>query len=845
MSVAQQNLRSLRAWFDDVLDADDDARAALLATAQAQDPSLAAQLRRLLSQHHRHLHSVTRQAAGALDEEEFLRAPPVATAGPWRLGEELGRGGMGRVFAAVRDDEVRQEVALKLVRRDLLDPRLLRRFSIERQLLASLEHPGICRLIDTGELPDGTPFVVMERVRGRPLLEHCDALRLDLRSRIGLFLSVLDAVAFAHRNLVVHRDIKPGNVMVDADGRAKLLDFGIAKRLEAGELAQTLTTDRAFTLSYAAPEQIRGENIGVAVDVYGLGALLYELLAGTPPFPTGKGSPGELERRILEQPPARMGDCLGSEGDRRALARGLRDARAMRRALEGDLDLIVQRCLRKRPEQRYASVDLLQLDLQRWIEGFPISGRLGERGYRLRRFVARHRWAVSISAISALLLLVAAGAIVLQSVDLRRQRDQLQLERDRAEQAVGFLHDAFISADPAQVAGVEVKARQILDAADAGLAKLLPHQPDLHASLATTIGSVRLALGDVPGALRLAREANRNDSTPESTVLLARSLFEAGEWDEAIRHIDGVPLDGTAGQEIRLLQASLAGQKDDFDGAIAILRELEREVAFEPADDRLRNEVAHQLIDAYRAAKRTAEAMGEADRLLARQQSALGPTHPLVQRTQSLRVTLLTRVNRYDDALALAEQLVEEVGRAYGRSGTRYANALMTLGMAQTNSKQYERALITTRAAVDAWRSTLGPNHYRTLRAQLNLAGLMYAASSTRKEAVALLTETLRGAEAQLGPADSLTVYFRQVLGSWRLAQGDAAGALEALTGELAEAGLTAAEPSTRAALLQLAATAAERIGCAPPVGVDRPRGGLCLAHARLARFRTEAVGEK
>ena len=838
---AVRAVRSLRAWFDEVLDADATARAVLLQAARGQDPALAEQLQRLLAQHERHLHSVTRQAAGALGDDAALGAPPIAQVGPWRLGEELGRGGMGRVFAAVRDDgAVRQEVALKLVRRDLLDERLLRRFSTERQLLAALEHPGLCRLIDTGELPDGTPYVVMERVRGQPLLEHCDAGHADLRKRLLLFQGVLDAVAYAHRNLVVHRDIKPGNVMVDEQGRTKLLDFGIAKRLEPGELAHTLTTDRAFTLSYAAPEQIRGGAVGIGVDVYGLGALLYELLAGAPPFPSGRASPGELERRILEQPPPPMSDTVAAGDVDRAHARGLRTPAELKRALRGDLDLIVQRCLRKSHEERYASVDLLQLDLQRFLDGQPISGRLAERGYRLRRFVGRHRLAVTIGAVSGLLLVTAAGAIVQQSFDLRRQRDELTLERDRAEQAAGFLRDAFLEADPARNAGVEVTARQILDAADARLHALRTAQPDLHAALATTIGSVRLALGDVSGALRLAREANTHDPGPEAETLLIRSLFEAGEWREAERLL-GPPGPAEAAERA-LVRAQLEVQRSDFDAAIARLRPLVKQTAARPVDDILRNEVSSRLIDAYRAAKRTPEAVAEADRLLATQLGELSPAHPLVQRTQAQRVTLLTRLNRYEEALALAEELVRQVGGKYGTSGTAYANALMTLGMAQGNMEQTDRALETTRRAVEAWKSALGPTHSRTLRAQLNVAGLLWSDGDTQAEAIELLAETLRGAEHQLAPEDTLTMYFRRLLATWRLELGDPGGALAALTGSAAEAGLARSDASVRTAHLQLAAKAALRLGCAPHAGAETPEPDACPDYASLRRFEQDST---
>src|SRR5690606_20871585 len=288
-----------------------------------------------------------------------------------------------------RDDgQFRKAVAVKLVRRGLEDPQALRRFRHERQILAALEHPNIDRLLDGGVSDDGRPYLVMEHVEGEPLDRYCDARRLPVEARLALFTAVCEAVRYAHRNLVVHRDLKPGNILVTGDGTVKLLDFGIAKLLEADDDADdvplTRTGLRPMTPEYAAPEQIRGEAVTTATDVYALGVVLYELLTGRRPYTAATTSLYETERAVLEQAPERPSTAVLKAGDR-ADDRGA-SPKALHRRLRGDLDTLLLTALRKEPERRYPSADALADDIRRHLEGRPLTARGDTFGYRLATF---------------------------------------------------------------------------------------------------------------------------------------------------------------------------------------------------------------------------------------------------------------------------------------------------------------------------------------------------------------------------------------------------------------------------------------------------------------------------
>jgi serine/threonine protein kinase len=361
--------------------------------------------------------------------------------GHYKILREIGRGGMGAVFLAERTDgEFQQQVALKIVRQTIADSELERRVRRERQILASLNHPNIASLHDGGVSENGEPYLVMEYVEGEPLLTFSENQNLNIEERLRLFLKICSAVSYAHRNLIIHRDIKPSNIFVTKDGEPKLLDFGLAKILDEhlSDETQTATAFRAFTPSYASPEQIRGRNITTASDVYSLGVVLYELLTSERPFKTEEKSFEDILKEISEREPTKPSEVASSQWsvvsesfkDQRPKTKDQKSNRQSaignRQSLRGDLDNIVLMALRKEPERRYSSVELFANDIERHLKGLPVSARPNTFGYRASKFIRRNKLAFAATALVALAI-VTGFAIALWQANVARQ------QRDRAE----------------------------------------------------------------------------------------------------------------------------------------------------------------------------------------------------------------------------------------------------------------------------------------------------------------------------------------------------------------------------------------------------------------------------
>jgi tetratricopeptide (TPR) repeat protein len=491
------------------------------------------------------------------DAASFLAAPPVPLAtdggradpeidrrlGPYRLVELLGRGGMGAVYRAVREDDFEQQVAVKLIRRELARGSVLHRFHAERAILARFDHPSIARLFDGGTTDDGRPYLVMERVDGLPVTEYCDVHRLSTARRLELFRQIVLTVAYAHQNLVVHRDLKPANILVTAEGVPKLLDFGIAKLLDPEGGQESTTGSRALTPRYASPEQIDGEGVSTVSDVYSLGVLLYQLLTGRLPCGLDDCTPHDVPRRICETPPDRPSTVVTDT------VASVRDGspRKLRRRLAGDVDAIVLKALRKEPRQRYASAEQLAADLRRHLQGLPVQARRGAWTYRVGKLARRYRWAV------AALVLILSSSVV-STVQWRRaeqERRQAVAERDRSERVSKLMKNLIKSANPDVAQGRELTAREILEEGREQLADVLEKDPELAATLAGALGDVYRNLGVYDEALELLEHAARLRRAlhPEGHEKLAVALNDLAGVHYYLEHSDAA---------VRLFREALA-----------------------------------------------------------------------------------------------------------------------------------------------------------------------------------------------------------------------------------------------------------------------------------------------
>jgi serine/threonine-protein kinase len=664
-------------------------------------------------------------AAGENSRAPLVESLDGQVLGRYRIVRKLGSGGMGDVYLAERaDDEYQQRVALKIVRGGLFSPQIQSRLRMERQILATLQHPNIARLLDGGRAPDGTPYLVMEYIDGEPIDAYCDRRRLSVAERLQLLRTICGAVHYAHQNLIVHRDLKPNNILITPDGVPKLLDFGIAKLLDSRHSAHTLAVThfeyRVMTPAHASPEQVRGDVITTASDIYVLGVLMYEMLCGKRPFRLVGTSLTDMERIICEQealPPSAMVARIMAETPEvmadLASHRSTTPAR-LRKQLSGDLDNIVGMSMRKDPERRYASAEQLAADLEHHLHGQPVLATSDTWLYRTRKFIRRH--ALSVTAGVAVVLMLAAFSAVtyIQAQKIAEERDVATAERTRAEQISSFLVELFELSDPSRSRGNQVTAREMLDIGARRIRFGLGDQPETRATLLGTIGRVYGSMGLHESSVELLQDALnsriRIHGERHAEVALARAAL------------------GTALCERGQLDACAA----QLDTALALQKELLGEDAV-----------------------------------------AVAPTLLAHGRLAQLRGDLDRAERYFNDSLAIY--------RHHGEDRTSAAASVMNeLAGLYTYRNDFERAATLFRAALDIDRQALGNDHPQVGIHVLNLA---FTSQSLGKldEAAALYTESLQILGKVLGETHPMTLDASANYGRFLHRRGDLARAEEVL----------------------------------------------------------------
>jgi serine/threonine-protein kinase len=742
-------------------------------------------------------------AAGAA-AELFEGRTRLRRVGAYRIVEELGRGGMGVVYSGERDDgQFRRRVAIKVMRSALGGPdskELSRRFKVERQILATLDHPNIGRLLDGGLTEDGRPYLVMEHVEGVPIDVYCDRKRLRIEDRLRLFCEVAHAVHYAHRNLVVHRDLKPSNIFVTADGVVKLLDFGIAKILDPSSVGETASLTgsgmRLMTPEYASPEQVRGEPITTATDVYGLGVVLYELLTGRRPFELSSKSPVDWQRVILEVEPVRPSSLVGRlQADRRPPAEGeparesgedrplivpadehawglpLLDARdyawktrraRLRRRLRGDLDRIVLMALRKEPARRYASAEGLAEDIERHLQGLPVIAQQDNRRYRIRKFVSRHRAETAAAALVGLSLITGAGVAFWQASVARHERDRAEVARLEAEQALGrseqvtgFLIGLFEAANPDQALADTVAARELLRRGMAR-AEELSGQPGVQARIFDAVGQVYERLGQYDRAQELFERAvalrlgERHELTQPDVAVslnnLAWVLRRKGEYTRA----EALHLEALA------IQERLLGPEHP--------------------------DVAETLMDLgflYPYLARLDDSEAAYRRALAIRRATLGDDDPRVAETLVMLASVRRRQGYWDEAERFFREALELQKRIYGTEHEEVAATMIHLGdIYQEHKRRYAEAEAIFREALGIQTRKLGDEHPKLIHGLNSLASVL-SAQGDHVAAESLFRRSLTIHRDIFGPdypgvAGSLSDVARELTAQGRYAEAEA-----------------------------------------------------------------------
>ncbi len=737
--------------FDRALELPAEEREAFVVAECGDDLELRAELRTLLATHEESTSFLTeppllpRGGLNALaDEVDAPSARVGERIGAWRVIEEIGRGGMATVYRAERVDcEFEQEGALKLLRRGLDTDDLVGRFRAERQILSSLDHPNIAGLLDGGATSDGRPYLVMERVDGVQVTEWCDDRGCTVEERLRLFLAVARAVHHAHGRLVVHRDLKPSNILVTSYGHVKLLDFGIAKLLDPdllpGDPVRTRSGHRALTPEYASPEQLRGDPVTTATDIYQLGLLLHRLLSGARPRDVrglGAGSPLsgiDTPDTTLPTAPSRI---VAGADETVAAARGLSRLRLQQR-LRGDLDTIVLTALRPEAGERYGSALEMARDVEKHLDGLPITARPPSAGYRARKFMSRHPWVAPVAVAIVGVIGLYVTTLLRHSSQLEAERNAARQQAERAEVVRNELVDVFQGAGPWLFEPLPRSGQATLEgslAAGVDRTRALERQPEMQIDLYTVLAGAYMGLGHPERARPLVREGLR---------LRAQA--------------DG-PRSASVAAGLRQLGRMLATQAR-YDSAAAVLGsglDVLRELPAAPDTMLLGTLIDLAWVEKLRGHPETAE------RLLTEvAEAALAdpgiPRDFLVQAYLDL-ASVYPRMEEYARARELAERAVELQRSRLGDGHPETAIALAGLSgvLWRTSHEDFGRAVELQRQAAQTMATTLGPKHPHTLTSRIKLA-LTMQSDGQIDEAADLLRESVAQHRELFGPLDPRT----------------------------------------------------------------------------------------
>jgi eukaryotic-like serine/threonine-protein kinase len=694
--------------------------------------------------------------------------------GPYRVVSILGYGGMSTVYRGERDDaQYHQTVAIKVLQHASVHPRLRSRLHSERHILATLDNPSIARLIDSGDLEDGTPYLVMEFVDGEPIDVYCDTRTLFIRERLELFIAVCGAVHYAHRNLIVHRDIKASNIFVTEEGAPKLLDFGIAKLLAPESLSHTLPVtrlqERILTPENAAPEQVLGRPITTATDVYSLGVLLYLLLTGRSPYRLLSYSQLQLERAICMDDPTRPSQMVISklkgevDSDRSRISdrRGLSPQR-LRARLSGDLDAIVAMAMRKEPDRRYASVEALADDLRKHLAGQPVRARHGDWRYNTAKFLRRNLLPVVATAALFVGLVFIAGMTLWQNYRISLARDATAQERDRAQEVSAFMVDVFSRADPFRAQGKEDTARDLLAQGAEKIKANSTLQPEVRAQLLESIGLADRRQGLSETAIPLLEQAVgiRREARPVDNRKLAAALANLAQAQT------------DAGRFV--------GAEQNIQQALSHLQDGDAPPTAETAD--ILFQYAHFLLNAKSDSERATQLFTQA---LGIYRSVPGDQHLAIAATLSS----LAAPAIWSGDFLKAEQYQREglnlLRSTVSHNYPDYASSLEGLGYILTERGKYVEAEQTLNEALQIERGDFGVDNQRVAGIEANLATI-YQRQGNSERAVALTTDALRIAAIRLGPGHYQVGYYLDALAYLYLVNGN----------------LTAAESHARRALV-------------------------------------------
>jgi len=824
--------------FDELVELAEPERARRLAELRAANADLAGQLERLLAADaaasgflDRSTLDLLGNAGAAASEAELEQGlPEGTTVGAFRVVSLLGRGGMGEVYLAERSDPAfAQRVALKVIKRGMDSQAIVRRFVRERQILARLDHPNLAHLLDGGTGPDGRPYFALEWVDGEPITAWCRRRDLDLDGRLRLMQTVCLAVASAHHRLVVHRDLKPANILVTADGTVKLLDFGIAKLLADDDVEGLTLTQlgaRALTPAYAAPEQIFGDPVSAATDVYALGVLLYELITGGLPHRRDQRALQALASAVEHETVERPSAALRRPGNRARLAR----------RVAGDLDLVVMTAVHRDPARRYPSAQALANDLGHFLAGRPIRARPDEVGYRMRKFVSRHRLPVAAVGAGIAALIAGLALALWQAHAASRAAQRADAEAQRAERVKSFLISIFQQSDPDAGEGAKLTARELLERGAASVDAGLAGEPQVQAELLDAVARIENSLGLLDQALAHARRALalRQAILPPadgrvglSLEMVGEALRSRGAMDEARRSFEAalpvlIRAFGADSTEVAAARRELGGSlhmPQESRLAVELLRQAHATFVRHLGEAHVDSAVTLHMLGAaleenqqYREAEaayrraavllerslgprnlhvattqdalaglldrmgRTAEARPLLERALATERAVLGPHTERVAETLFSYGILLGREEEY----AAADKAFAEALAIFGPDSFNAGHCLRYLGLSAMGQERYGEAAALFARAAETYRRTLGEDDVQRWRSVADL-GWAHLRLGRMSEARRELSTAIAGIERLAGASDYELVQPLEELGELETFAGEAGAAVATL----------------------------------------------------------------
>lgn len=784
--MATEYWKKIKRIFSDALEIEPSERKKFVIEACGDDKQLLEEVQSLLTAHENP--GPLDKSSKELKQSFFGRFQPQSyknrVIGNYKIIKELGHGGMGSVFLAKRSDgQYDQYVALKLLRTSFISDTQNHRFLAERQILASLTHKNIARLIDGGITQNGQPWFAMEYVEGLPIDEYCDKNHFTVKERLWLFKDVCNAVQFAHQKLIVHRDLKPSNIFVENDGTVKLLDFGIAKALKpdeilGGSIPVTKTGLLPLTPAYASPEQIRNEPISTASDIYQLGVLLYELLTGCTPYNVSGRSPSEIEQIICDRTPTRPSTAVTKIPDLDSTMTNQEISTArntepeqLQRQLRGELDIIVLKAMHKEPERRYESAGHFLSDINNYLQGKPVSAHPDSYLYRGQKFIKRHKIGIASTVVIILLIIGYAVTITYHSQRTQTALEQAEQETEKAEQVTEFMMDMFEASDPSESLGEDITARQLLESGITR-AEQLQEQPEVQAQMFDLTGRVYMNLGEYEMAEDLLTKAfhlrENNFNPPHNDI--AESLHNLGilywnkaQYSEAENYLkDALQMErelfGESNESIANTMTSLAivlKELREFEEAEPFYYqalEMDREIHGE-----LHESIAYDLNNIgnfFESQGKYPDAQKYYLESLGLYRELLGTKHPSVAGSFTNLGRVSERMGEIDQAVEYHREALQIRRSIFDQRHPDIAESLYHLGSALLDIEEYEESEVKLKQALNIQETVLDSMH-PDISQTLNSLGILMRRTENYEASEHYYRKSLELQQSRLGETHS------------------------------------------------------------------------------------------